>query len=161
MFKQTYGRSDYFADGFALIEPYLDDFSEGEKSLADIEVSLTKSIASYIGVGAKYHLSSEFDTSSLNRSNRILALIEAVGGDVYYSARGSATYMLEDGVFSGKRPHVYFQDYCPQPYPQVGGGEFVPRLSVVDALFAMGPNGTASHVRGTKRWLGYDEVCTR
>lgn len=149
---QTYGKMPHFTETFSLIEPYLVEFARGEKCLADLQIRLTKKIATCLSLSSKFHLSSEFNTHDLKRSERILALIEAVGGTDYYAARGALSYMKEDGVFDSASPNVYIQNFQPQPYPQPGASSFVPRLSVIDAMFALGASGTKSHVRGTYRW---------
>jgi hypothetical protein len=39
---------------------------------------------------------------------------------------------------------LQYQNFTPPPYPQIGTKEFVPGLSVLDALFNLGFDGTAA-----------------
>ena len=64
--------------------------------------------------------------------------------------------MRDDGVFPLGSVETRFQRYEPAPYPQSRSREFVPYLSVVDALFEVGPSETLkvirSGARAFKRW---------
>ena len=75
-------------------------------------------------------------------------------------ARGSFGYMQADGLFPVEGLAVLFQAYVPRPYPQwAATGEFVPYLSVLDAMFNIGPEETLKLiVAGTSRWRSWDEM---
>lgn len=55
--------------------------------------------------------------------------------------------MQAEGLFPLAGVEVVFQDYASKPYPQVGGKNgFVPHLSVLDALFNIGPEATSEMI---------------
>ena len=68
--------------------------------------------------------------------------------------------MQAEGLFPLAGVEVVFQDYASKPYPQVGGKNgFVPHLSVLDALFNIGPEATSEMIsHGTARWRTWDEM---
>lgn len=155
---QTYGKAPFFHDVMNVVEPYLEEIAAGQTTLAETEIGLTLALASLMGISADIRRSSEFAIDGLSRSERVLALIEAVGGTIYYAAQGAAGYMLEDGVFTGNDPFVLFQDFQPRPYSQPWSDNFEPRLSVIDLLFSVGPGTARAYLRGTPRWLGMEEI---
>jgi UDP-2,4-diacetamido-2,4,6-trideoxy-beta-L-altropyranose hydrolase len=152
---QTYGRSANFAETWAAIEPKI---RATGGTLAEYEIQLIESLADRLGIRTQIRRSSEFAISGLGRSERLVALLDAVGAGAYYAAHGSISYMREDGVFPLARLPVFFQDFVPVPYRQSGASEFVPRLSVLDALFNLSPSEAREAMRGTRRWLPWDEA---
>jgi hypothetical protein len=73
----------------------------------------------------------------------LIATTKAVGGTAYLSGDGADGYQ-QDGRFAEEGLELQFQSFAPQPYPQIGSKEFVPGLSVLDALFNLGFEGTAA-----------------
>ena len=66
-----------------------------------------------------------------------------VRGERYYCARGSFGYMQAEGVFPADGIEVLFRRTCRGPIRSWRAeGQFVPYLSVLDALFNIGPEGT-------------------
>lgn len=92
------------------------------------------------------------------RSSEVLSILNALNADIYLSAHGSFDYMYEDGIFPIKDIDVYFQNHNPIEYNQVRSKEFVPYLSILDALFNVGPNDLKSVVLGTDKWQSWDEM---
>jgi len=68
--------------------------------------------------------------------------------------------MYEESIFPVANIDVLFQDFKPCPYTQIGSPrQFVPFLSIVDALFNVGPGSTAEMVRGgTRTWQTWNEM---
>ena len=68
--------------------------------------------------------------------------------------------MQEDGIFPVRDISVKFQDFRPSAYCQVGSvADFVPYLSVLDALLNVGPAKTAELIMaGTAAWLTWDDM---
>lgn len=155
--SQSYGKSPRFAPSWARIEKLI---KQPAANLADYEIAIAEAIAGELGVATEFRRSSAYPTAGLGRSERLVALLDAVGAGSYYAARGSAEYLREDGVFPLKRLPVFFQDFQPVPYPQTGSPTFVPRLSALDALFNLPTKDARAAMRGTRRWLPWDEVMT-
>jgi hypothetical protein len=93
----------------------------------------------------------ELDTSKLVRQSdlgvsgtgtELLAdLCHAVDGDTYLSGDGADEYLVPD-LFRRHGLELAYQEFAPPRYPQATA-EYIPGLSVVDALMACGWRGTA------------------
>lgn len=76
----------------------------------------------------------------------------------YLSAFGSFEYMKQDNYDYKKYP-VLFQHYKPKPYKQIHSKEFIPYLSILDALFNIGAEATLQLIKmGTEKWLTFEEM---
>ena len=69
--------------------------------------------------------------------------------------------MYEEGLFPEAYIDVLFQDFEPCPYAQIGSPrQFVPFLSIADALFNIGPALTAEMMKdGTRKWQSWGDFC--
>jgi hypothetical protein len=153
--SQSYGHSRCFAETWTAIGPKL---RPTDSSLAELEIGLIATMAKLLGIGTQIRCSSEFGISGLGRSERLVALLDAVGAGAYYAARGSSDYMREDGVFPLSRLPAFFQNFVPVPYRQASASEFVPFLSALDALFNLPRQEARGAMQGTRRWLPWDEA---
>ena len=75
--------------------------------------------------------SSELDIDGA-ATDLLIAITKAVGGTVYLSGDGAAGYQ-DDARFAQHGLELQFQNFTPEPYPQLGSKEFVPGLSALDA----------------------------
>ncbi len=104
--SQAYSKAPFFGDVWGAIEPLL---RRRDVNLADFEIGLIEQMAARLGIVTKTRRSSEFGIGKLGRSERLVALLDAVGAGSYYSARGAAEYMHQDGVFPLHRLPVFFR----------------------------------------------------
>ena len=128
-------------------------------SLAAQNIELILLLCSIMGIARESRFSSEHPSCS-ERSHRVLELLRWCQADQYLCARGSFAYMHEDGAFPVQDIEVLFQNFVPQPHPQIGSpNEFVPFLSVLDALMNIGPEGTLHLIEaGTECWSSWNEI---
>jgi UDP-2,4-diacetamido-2,4,6-trideoxy-beta-L-altropyranose hydrolase len=152
---QSYGRSAKFAETWAAIGSKI---RATGGTLAEYEIRLIEMMADRLGIRSQLRRSSEFAIMGLGRSERLVAILDAVGAGAYYAAHGSIDYMRDDGVFPLAHLPVFFQEFVPVPYRQSGASEFVPRLSALDALFNLSPSEAREAMYGTRRWLPWDEA---
>lgn len=153
--SQAYGRTRFFAEMWGTAEPLL---RRRDVNLADYEIGIIQAIARRLGIQTQLRRSSEFGIANVNRSERLVALLDAVGAGSYYAARGSAEYMHHDGIFPLKRLPVFFQNFESVSYLQAGSSEFVPSLSALDALFNLSPAEARQAMFGTRKWLSWQDV---
>lgn len=153
--QQNYSKAIYFREIAPLIENWLQYHAE---SLAENNVNFIMIVCDILNLHREFRFSSQFQTEN-PRSTKVLDLLRWCEADQYYCARGSFDYMLADGVFPVDDIKIYFQDFKPTPYKQVGSPDtFVPYLSVLDALMNIGPSQTMELImHGTKNWLSWDE----
>lgn len=156
--EQVYGRSAHFDAVRAL---FVSPLEHNWPNIAALEVQIIRNMAAYLGIVPKIRVSSEITIKpGLGRSERVRAILEAVGAGSYVAASGSFDYMREDGVFPVAGIDLRFQNHQPIEYQHIGieAGEFFPRLSAVDALFSLPKHDAENLVFGTHRFLRWYDM---
>ncbi len=154
--QQNYSKAFYFHEISPLIKEWL--FCDYE-SLADQNIAFINLVCNILDIRTVSKRSSEYTSRAL-RSNKILELLRWCDATHYLCARGSFGYMQEDAVFPVDDIEIFFQDFIPRPYTQIcAKDEFVPFLSVLDALFNIGPSQTMKLINnGTAKWCTWDDM---
>jgi hypothetical protein len=147
LLQASYGSSRWFDR----VAPTLNEsIGAGHCSLADLNIDLIARICGLLGLEYRAMRSSEIG-STRARSTRIANLLRSVRAKTYLAAPGSMTYMAAEGIFPLRDVSTVFQSYLPEPYPQRHAEHFVPKLSVVDALFQVGPERALEVIRAGAR----------
>lgn len=134
--RQNYCRSAHFADYEGLLEEiYLDT---EWKSLSELNQHLTRRICSELGIATQF-TDSKYYSASGNRTDRLIALIKAVGGNSYISGPAARSYIDEER-FKDEKIKIMWKDYNGYPAYRQLYGNFEHRLSIFDLLFNMGPD---------------------
>jgi len=156
--EDNYARTPFFRPVAPAVKEWLLTPAE---SLAAQNIAFIRLACDLMGICREFRLTST-RSSGLSRSARAVDILRWCEADVYLSPRGSFGYMKSDGSFPVDGITALFQDFQPRPYTQTGfSGEFVPHLSVLDALFNEGPEVTLQLIRnGTPKWLAWDEMMT-
>jgi hypothetical protein len=154
--RQNYEKTEYFKTYEKRIEQWL--LSPFE-NLAEQNITFIQMVCEILGFQRSFLKSSEYP-SGKQRSARVLDLLRWCNCDCYYCAGGSFDYMLEDGVFPVPDIQIFFQDFHSREYRQIGSSEnFVPYLSVLDALLNVGPDTTADLIiDGTLEWHTWETM---
>ena len=152
--QHNYGKTLFFEPVFSIIENRM---AEPTESLAALNVRLIKSVIELLGWNRELRFSSEY-YSDKTRSELVLELLRWCRVSRYFAAAGSYGYMREDAVFPVSDIELQFQNFQPDTYIQQGvGKDFIPYLSIFDALFNVGPLQTRLMVEnGTKNWRQWD-----
>lgn len=152
----NYARAPFYDAVYPRVEAWL---ARGDESLAELNIAFIELVLALFGWEREVHRSSAYPDAA-QRSQRVVGLLRQFGATGYLSARGSFGYMQEDGVFPVPGIEVHFQDFAAQPYRQAGSpGQFVPCLSVLDALFNVGPQETARlAAAGTTEWRDWQHM---
>jgi hypothetical protein len=140
--------------GAPYIEDALDTFDsvyEGERSLVEL---LMLSIAVPSNVMGLTHpirwlRASELATSGFG-SDRVLAIVKAVGGTRYITGHGAANYLRHE-AFETAGIEVAYVNYSLTPYQQLHG-PFTPFVSVLDLLANLGPRARSALQPRTVPW---------
>jgi hypothetical protein len=138
LLAQSYGRTPFFDEIFPFVSDWLAD--DSASSLADRNISFIQWVAALMGLKTEFKRSSALQCDG-QRSQRLLNILSATGAASYISPRGSYDYMRDEGLFAAREASTFFQSFQPQSYPQVQSRDFVPYLSMLDALFQVGPTG--------------------
>jgi len=154
--QQNYEKARYFRDYETPLREWL--LSPAE-NLAEQNMAFILMMCRFLGFERQFLRSSE-KPSQQQRSERVLELLRWCAGDCYYSAAGSFEYMFEEKIFPVVDICIYFQDYHPRAYNQVGSiGSYVPYLSILDALLNVGPDETVALVKnGTPQWRTWETM---
>lgn len=155
--KNVYAKSQFYKEIYPVIESWL---SKDYLSLADLNIAGIETICNLLSINTPRLYSSDFSQqtqSRTTRTKRVEELLEWANATLYLSAFGSFDYMKADGYDARKFP-VLFQNYHPKPYKQIQSLEFVPYLSIVDALLNVGSKATRVLIEhGTEKWLSFEE----
>lgn len=130
----TYRKAPFFAAVMALVEAI---YGFDTESLAQFNINAVTAIAGYLGLACRFELSSAFAVSATS-DDRLIELVQAVGGDTYISGAGGQNYQHPE-KFAAAGVGLCVREYKPRSYPQHQGDGFVSGLSILDALFNLGP----------------------
>lgn len=132
--RHGYARTPYLTEVLDLLTPV---YERAGESLADLNTDLIRTVADYLGWAGTFALSSE-RPSDLKADERIADLVSAVGGTTYVSGAGGQNYQTEQ-TYAERGVALEVRTYQPVEYER-SGWPWVPGLSVLDALFHLGPD---------------------
>ena len=131
--RTNYSRAPHFCDYFELFEEVL---TEKRQGLAALNIRLVRELAGLLGISTPLRLASELGGLPEGPDERLIAICQHLGAEVYLAGIGGRAYMnLEK--FEKAGIEVVFQEFEHPVYPQLYG-DFLPNLSVVDLLFNCG-----------------------
>ena len=115
-------------------------YSEPHTSIGGFARSSMMALANYYGLLDRKRL---LDIRELNidgkSSQRVLAVVSAVGGDTYITGHGAQSY-LKHKDFEHAGIKVCYMDYQLKQYPQ-NWGNFTPYVTGLDLIAHCGPSG--------------------
>ncbi len=154
--RQNYSKTRFFSDIFPGVEKWM---LTREESLAGQNISFIKLVCGILGLEKDVRYSSQY-SSEKKSSARVVELLHWCEADSYICAKGSFDYMKEEGIFPTDEIRVLFQDFRPAKYEQIGSpDDFVPYLSILDALMNVGPGITEELLKtGTRQWQTWDDL---
>jgi hypothetical protein len=135
--EQSYMKTKYFEEYYSALKEIL---AEGHELIAELNIKLIIWLIDILGIPAKTHRSSDFSVNTTS-NQRLIDLTRAVDGRLYLSGDGADDYQLESEF---KKNAIGLQKIGFQHpvYEQIHGSEFIPGLSIVDALFNVGAEAT-------------------
>lgn len=142
--QTCYGKCSFYDHIFPHLLPL---YNQGGDNLAMLNISLIKFLAGYFDIKCRFELSSRLAPSGRG-DERLISITKLLGGTTYVSGKGGQNYQNPD-KFVDAGICLEEHQYVPIPYNQIHG-EFFPGLSILDALFHLGPE--------TKRLFKYPLV---
>jgi hypothetical protein len=135
----NYGRAPHFDSVF----PWLTDLiANPSGKIADYNTHAIRGLTKALGIDpAKLVIGSSLPAEG-KATSLLVSMVRAVHGDTYLAGGGASGYQ-DDAMFSDARLELRYQDFHHPEYRQFNSAEFVPGLSVVDALMNCGFEGTA------------------
>jgi len=129
----NYNRSKYFSQVYPAIENLI---TQGSDNLCEFNIAIINWIIDYLDIPVKVLRASEIPIIETNPTLRLIKIIESVGADVYFSGNGAKLYQQEE-MFEEHGIELRYTNFRQGDYLQCFSG-FIPRLSVIDALFNLG-----------------------
>jgi len=131
--RSLYARSPYFKQVFGLLEPL---YSEPGDTLGAFNMAVVEAIAGYLQMTCRFEKSSVLKPEG-ESDDRLISLARLVGADTYVSGKGGQNYQ-DPAKFAATGIGLDVRVYKPVAYDQ-HRTDFGPGLSIVDALFNLGP----------------------
>jgi hypothetical protein len=115
-------------------------------SVCETNIALILAICHMLGLGTTVKRSSRQPAEGA-ATERLVNLTRSANGTVYLSGDGADDYQLVD-AFSSAGIELRKLGFHPPPYPQRRSADFVPGLSIVDALCNVGIERTKELLKG-------------
>jgi hypothetical protein len=135
--QATYSRCPFFSSIMDLILPIYEAPSE---HLAAFNIRLISALASYVELFPRFFLSSQIGTQAIG-TKRLIDIVARLGGTTYICGEGGTKYQ-DPELFKSSGIELDIRVYRPIRYQQIHG-DFVPGLSILDALFHLGPDASS------------------
>jgi hypothetical protein len=134
--KTTYSRAPFFTPMWSALAPLVEN---PEPLLAAYNTHAIRSIATLLELPAELVLASSFGVDATSTA-RLVEITLAANGNTYLYGGGAKDYQ-DDLLFFGRGLNLFEQGFKPPTYPR-GTQPEIAGLSVIDALFFLGPEGT-------------------
>lgn len=136
--RMNYARTPRFETAFALVAECL---SNSTDSLSDYNIAAIRAVMAGLQLDqSKLVLGSTLNAEG-NATDLLITMTKAVGGTAYLCGGGASGYQLDE-KFPAAGIQLVHQRFRHPLYPQASGAEFVPGLSVIDALMHCGFEST-------------------
>ncbi|MBD0370365.1 MAG: WbqC family protein [Pyrinomonadaceae bacterium] len=132
--KTNYNHAPFFESVFTGLEELINNPTD---SLADYNTAAITSLAAALRIdSSKLVLGSSLQAEG-SATDLLISMIKAVGGTAYLAGGGASGYQ-EDEKFAAAGIQLIRQDFQHPSYAQTNSREFVPGLSIIDALMNCG-----------------------
>ena len=140
--QQAYARAPYYRDHAALVEAW---FGDPEPSLLMRNMRFIEAVLERLEVRPRVVYSSSLNPTTQSTA-LLVELLTRVGATTYVCGTGAAGYQ-QDAMFEARGISVEYNRFIHPVYPQLHATEFVPGLSIIDALSCVPRSRLAEHVR--------------
>jgi hypothetical protein len=142
MIEVTYKKAPHFAETFPIVEKVL-AYESG--NLADYLAYQLQTLAAFIGIETRFVVTSRvYGNNDLTAQDRIIDICKREQADIYINAQGGRD-LYDAAAFREAGVDLRFISMRPLPYRQ-RASEFVPYLSIIDALMEVGPSQLRQHL---------------
>lgn len=143
--ERSYQRAPHFDEYYGVVSAV---YARGIESLAELDIELTKVLCACLGIDREFVTSSALGCGGA-KDDKLLAIVQRVGGDAYLSGPSAAAYLRPE-LWQGGGVRLLYKDYSGYPeYPQISE-PFEPSVSVLDTLFMLG-KAAPDHIWGARR----------
>jgi hypothetical protein len=129
----NYKKAPFFKDVFSDLSEL---FEVNDILMADLNSRIIEFIARKFGINTKFVKSINLNVETLDKSERIYGICNALNAKVYYSGTGAAVYQNEVD-FNQRGIELKYSTFKPFEYPQFWG-DFESNISIIDYLMHCG-----------------------
>jgi WbqC-like protein family len=140
----NYARAPYFNAVYPLVTEWVKAASD---SLSEFNVTTVRALAGALQLDQSKCVMGSTLNAGGKATDLLIAMTRAVGGTAYLCGGGASGYQ-EDDKFAAAGVGLIYQDYRHPVYPQGQAAEFIPGLSIIDALMHCGVEGTGTLLKG-------------
>lgn len=140
--RMAYARAPFFRDHIDLVEAY---FRDGDPSLLQRNMRFIRCVMDILGIETRILFSSSFGVLG-NGTQLLVDLLIATGADSYLCGTGADGYQQEQ-LFTEHGISLHYNQFEHPTYRQLRAEQFVPGLSILDALFCVPQEQLASWVK--------------
>lgn len=141
--QMSYSKAPFFKQVFPFITELVNYPSN---NLAEYNFNAIRAIMGAIGLNTdKLVLGSTLNAEG-NATDLLISMVKAVDGTAYLCGGGADGYQ-EDEKFAAAGLELVYQSFSHPTYSQKGSVEFIPGLSIIDALMNLGFDAPISHSR--------------
>ena len=134
----NYRKTPFFRETMDFFEPLI---ASREANISNYNTQAILAIAEQLGIPReKFFWSSQLPHSG-GANELLISLTKCVGGDVYMCGGGAEGYQI-DSMFAESGVSLSYQNFEHPRYPQIGSDEFAAGLSIIDAVFNVGWEGS-------------------
>jgi hypothetical protein len=108
-----------------------------DRTISQLNTRLIRRICAFLDIHTPMMLSSELNVEG-EKTDRLIKLLQAVGGKTYLSGPSADSY-LEKDKFREAGIGLEYKSYDYEPYPQLWGG-FEGAVTVLDLIANCGPD---------------------
>jgi hypothetical protein len=138
--RTNYGHAPHFDQVFPILEELVENPTD---RVADYNQSVIKTLTTRLGLDSpKLVVASTLDVEG-QATDLLIAIVRAVEGTAYLCGGGAAEYQ-EDAKFAAAGLDLIYQNFQHPIYRQDHRREFIPGLSIIDALMHCSFAGTAA-----------------
>lgn len=131
---QAYAKAPFWAEHASFLEEV---YEQEWDFLNDLNRRMLEYFVKALGIATRIVYASEIDAPGA-ATERLVNLLQAVGGDCYYCGAYARDAYLDEGLLERAGIGLELQDWHAPVYSQAGNG-FIPDLSVLDLLLNCGP----------------------
>lgn len=140
----SYSKAKYFSETYQFLQQSFDYKTE---FLCDLNIHLINAVLSALDIPNSSLVKSSTLLKSGSSNELLCSLTKSVGARTYLSGRGAEGYM-DESVFKSNDINIIYQNYNLVGYSQINTKEFVPGLTIIDAMMNCGFKETKKLVYG-------------
>lgn len=144
--KTNYNQAPFFQSVFPFLEELINNPTD---MLSDYNTAAITSLAAALSMDSSKIIQGSTLGAEGSATDLLVSMVKAVGGTAYLAGGGAGGYQ-EDEKFDAAGIRLMVQEFKHPAYAQHKGGDFVPGLSIIDALMNCGFEETRALVFATE-----------